>query len=98
MSRIIEKRKIYNVIVEFLKGYGARKITIFGSFARGENTTESDIDIIVEFSDKKSLIDIVRIERELSEKLGIKVDLLTNKSLSPYIAEEIQKDVEVIYE
>jgi len=52
---------------------------------------------MVEFSERKSLLELVRIERELSEILGIKVDLLTEKSISPYLIDSIRKEMEVIY-
>ena len=64
---------------------------------RGELTDKSDIDILVEFSERKSLLDLVRIERELSVALSIKVDLLTEKSISPYLIDRIKSEMEVIY-
>jgi predicted nucleotidyltransferase len=57
----------------------------------------SDIAVIVEFSVKKSLLELVRIERELYEVLGIKVDLLTEKSISPYLTDIVKQQMEVIY-
>lgn len=84
-------------ITSILKKQDAKTIAIFGSYARGEETTTSDIDIIVEFTKRKSLLDIIRIERILTETLGIKVDLLTKQSISPYLIDTIQKEMEVIY-
>lgn len=69
----------------------------FGSYARGEETKDSDVDLLVKFSKRKSLLDLVRIERELSELIGFKVDLLTEKSISPYIRDSIKRDLQVIY-
>ena len=60
------------------------RLRLFGSYATGEETPESDVDLIADFSDRKSLLDLVRIEREFSERLGRKVDLLTENALSPY--------------
>ena len=91
------REEIFEKIVQALKNQGARKVTVFGSYVRGEEKTESDIDILVEFSGRKSLLELVRIERELSEALGIKVDLLTEKSISPYLIDTIRKEMEVIY-
>lgn len=85
-------------VISILENHGAKKVSIFGSYARGEQNPESDLDIIVEFSGKKSLLDIVGIEQELSDKLGIKVDLLTEKSISPYLINRIKKELMVIYE
>lgn len=89
---------IFRKVTSILASYGAKKISIFGSYARGEANPESDIDIIVEFSERKTLLDIVGIEQELSEALGIKVDLLTEKSISPYLVDRIKKEMVVIHE
>ncbi|HIC93378.1 MAG TPA: hypothetical protein EYP09_03910 [Anaerolineae bacterium] len=93
----MNREEVFEKIVQVLKDRGARKIAIFGSFVRGEEKPESDIDVIVEFAGRKSLLELVRIERELSEALGIKVDLLTEKSISPYLIDTIKKEMEVIY-
>jgi len=71
---------------------------IFGSYSRGEQKEKSDIDILVKFSRRKSLLDLVRIERRLSEILGVKVDLVTEGSLSPYIIDEVKKELKVLYD
>ncbi len=63
---------------------------------RREERPGSDIDVIVEFSETKSLLELVRIERELSEALGMKVDLLTEKSISPYLIDQVKKEMEVV--
>lgn len=93
----MRRQEIFEKIVRMLKDRGAIKIAIFGSYIRGEEKPESDIDIIVEFSDRKSLLELVRIERELSEDLEIKVDLLTEKFISPYMIDTIKKEMEVIH-
>jgi hypothetical protein len=85
-------------IISILKEHGAKKISIFGSYARGVATNKSDLDIIVEFEAPKGLITFVGIENELSEILGIKVDLLTERSISPYLIDRIKKEAVVIYE
>jgi hypothetical protein len=94
----MDKEEIFKKIAQVLKNQGARKIAVFGSYVRGEERPGSDIDIIVEFSERKSLLDIVGIEQELSDVLGVKVDLLTEKSISPYLIDRIKKEMMVIYE
>ncbi|MDO9548172.1 MAG: nucleotidyltransferase family protein [Candidatus Marinimicrobia bacterium] len=84
-------------IVEMLKRHGAKEIKIFGSYVRDETREESDLDILVEFSERKSLLDLVGIEQELEEALGIKVDLLTRKSISPYLIDRIEKEAVVVF-
>jgi len=73
---------------------GLQKVAVFGSYVRGEEAPESDIDILVEFAEPKSLLTLENIELELSDYLGIKVDLLTEKSISPYLIDEIRKEVQ----
>lgn len=80
-------------IMERLKNEGAVYIAIFGSYLRGEETPESDIDVLVRFSEPKGLLELVKIQRELSESIGKKVDLVTEGSLSPLIRDEIQREV-----
>lgn len=73
---------------------------VFGSFVRGEQKKKSDIDIAIEFDkDKgKSLLDLVHIEYELSKIFKRKVDLGIFSSLSPYIVEDVKREIQVIYE
>ena len=73
-------------------------IGVFGSMARGEAQKKSDIDLIVRFSKRKSLLSMVRLERELSEALGRKVDLLTEAAISPYMRESVLKELKVVYD
>lgn len=87
-----------NKIKELCKAEDIIFVGLFGSFARGEFTADSDIDLLVRFSKGKSLLDIVRIERELSAAFDRKVDLLTEASISPYLREKIKHELEVIYE
>ncbi len=70
---------------------------VFGSVARGEETVDSDIDILVRFSKRTGLLSLIRLERELSGALGREVDLLTEKAISPYLREQILADLRVLY-
>ena len=70
---------------------------VFGSVARGADTEKSDIDLLVRFSERKGLLDLVRLERVFSEPLGRKVDLLTEAAISPYIRQNIIQDLVVLY-
>jgi predicted nucleotidyltransferase len=77
-------------ILPLLKEAGVVRSSLFGSFVRGEQTEESDIDILIEFPKGKSLLDLVDLEMKLEQALGRKVDLLTYNSLSPYLKDSIQ--------
>ncbi|OKY77556.1 MAG: Minimal nucleotidyltransferase [Candidatus Methanohalarchaeum thermophilum] len=75
-----------------LMNKGASYVAIFGSHIKGNETSSSDVDVLVEFSEPKTLIDVVRIERELSDLIGKDVDLVTKKSLSPLISKNLEKE------
>ncbi|HCD37294.1 MAG TPA: hypothetical protein DEQ77_00925 [Candidatus Omnitrophica bacterium] len=92
----MKKQKLFQLIALNLKKYGAKKVAIFGSYARNEEKKTSDIDILVKFSPAKSLLDLVKIERELSETAGVKVDLLTEKAISPLLINNIKKEMKVL--
>jgi hypothetical protein len=73
--------RIRDIIINHLQDFKPSKVGIFGSFARGENKKGSDIDILVEFKKPPSLLALIRLENELSEILGIKVDLVTTGAI-----------------
>ena len=87
-----------NILQELCERNHIYRLRLFGSLARGEATEDSDIDLIADFSQRISLMDLVRIEREFSERLGRTVDLLTEGSLSPYLRERIFEESKVVYE
>jgi len=86
-------------IINYLKPYNPERIGIFGSFARREQTATSDIDILVKFRETISLLDLVKIHRELSQILGREIDLVTEASLkNERLKKYIYKDLKVIFE
>lgn len=94
----MDKHALFERVISILERHGVKKIAIFGSYARDEANPESDVDILVEFCDRKSLLDLVGIEQELADALGLKVDLLTEKSISPYLIDRIKREMKMIYE
>jgi predicted nucleotidyltransferase len=85
-------------LVEICRQNKVAKVGLFGSAVRGEDTEGSDIDLVVEFSERKSLLALVALERKLSSALGRDVDLLTEASISPYLRDRIMGDLRIIYE
>jgi predicted nucleotidyltransferase len=76
-------------VVPVLKQHEIKRAALFGSFARGEQTTHSDLDLLVEFRRGKSLFDLVALKMDLETKTGRKVDLLTYRSLHRSIRDRI---------
>ena len=85
--------EIKHKIVPTLKRYDVSRASIFGSFVRGEQKRKSDLDLLVEFDQAPSLLEFIRMEDELSEKLGIKVDLVMKKALKTHIGRRILAEV-----
>jgi predicted nucleotidyltransferase len=90
----MNQSEIKNIILSQLKEFDPLKIGIFGSFARGDNKKGSDIDILVEFKESPTLLTLIKLENDLSEILGIKVDLITTGALkNKRIKKSIKKDL-----
>jgi predicted nucleotidyltransferase len=88
------QQQIKNIILNHLKGFQPVSVGIFGSFARAENTESSDIDILVKFKVAPSLLTLIKLENELSELLGIKVDLITTGAIkNKRVKKSIKKDL-----
>jgi len=73
--------------------YKVKELGIFGSYVRGEENEESDLDILVEFYETPSLLKFINLENYLSDLLGRKVDLVMKKALKPNIGKAILREV-----
>lgn len=93
MSNKEQIKKVIKEKLPFLKKkYHVKRLGVFGSFARDDQTPGSDIDIIVEFESSIGFFDFIRLENFLSEILGKQVDLITEKALKPVIKEDVLKE------
>jgi uncharacterized protein len=87
--------ELKNKIREILKKNGIVRAGVFGSYARGEQRKNSDIDILVEFDD--SLLKLIKLERELKNEINLKVDLLTYNGIHPLLKKRIlNEEVRII--
>ena len=78
-----------------LQRYGVKKIGLFGSYIRGENKEESDIDFLVEFEEgKKNYDNFIELAFFLEDSFNKQVDLLTSESMSPYLKPYILREIE----
>lgn len=81
------------VILQKVHPLNPTQVSVLGSYAKGQQTPASDIDILIDTNAYFTLLDLIGIEQELSEALGIKVDLITRRSLSPYLKSSIEKNI-----
>jgi len=79
-----------------LQGYGVRRVGLFGSCVRGEMTSDSDIDMLVEIGRDISLLDFVGLKLELEDALNRKVDLVEYSTIKPLLRESILAQQEII--
>jgi predicted nucleotidyltransferase len=93
---IMTIEEIKSKIVPILKQHGIKKAAIFGSLAKGEAKTSSDIDILVEIKSDMSLLDFIGIKIELEEALKMRVDLVEYDTIKPIIKERILAEQVVI--
>lgn len=79
-------------IIPILKDAGVFRSFAFGSYARNEADEKSDLDLIIEFNERKSLLDIIHIKHKLEDAIGIDVDILTQEAIHPSLKKYIEKD------
>ena len=94
------KKSIVNKLQAFFPAYPVEKAWIFGSYARGEETRKSDVDIMVKFDENAgvSLFDFIRIMHKLEDLLHKKVDLVTEGGIMKFAKESIEQDKILVYE
>ena len=73
--------------------YQVQSLGLFGSYVRQEQTPESDLDILVAFSESPGLLQFVALENHLSELLGVPVDLVMRDALKPHLGDRILQEV-----
>ncbi|MBX3163521.1 MAG: nucleotidyltransferase domain-containing protein [Bacteroidetes bacterium] len=93
----VEKNKIMQTIVDYLKNYKVIEVGFFGSFMRDEMNADSDIDILVKYNRGTTLFDIVKMKMDLTEKTGRNIDLVDKEAVFPKVMEYIQKDLKTVY-
>jgi predicted nucleotidyltransferase len=89
---------IYQAIEPFIADFGIKQIQIFGSYARGEENSNSDIDIIVDISKAIGIYQFIGLKQDLEASLHKKIDLFKPSTLEPLIKEQILAEAVTIYE
>ena len=100
MTQLDRLRHLKEDVLRIAGRHKAGKIYIFGSCARGEETPESDVDILVQFDHGRpiGLLRYARMWREIEELIGRKVDLVEDGTLMPFAVESANRDKQLIYE
>jgi predicted nucleotidyltransferase len=100
MAYSLEQKISKEELADFCQSHHIKKLSIFGSFIRGELNPDSDIDILVEFEKDHTpgLFSIIRMEMALTEMLERKVDLRTPEDLSKYFRDEVVRNAKLQYQ
>ena len=101
--KVKETGKILQEIIQILKEhqeelretYKVKRLKVFGSYAKNEQTEKSDLDLMVSFEETPTLLEFIDLKEYLENITGIRVDLVTEDGISPYIKPYI-KEIEVL--
>jgi predicted nucleotidyltransferase len=82
-------RNLRREILDAATRHGAHNVRVFGSVARGSDTPDSDVDLLVDFEPERSLYDLVELQLDIESLLGRRADVVTEGSLSIYLRERV---------
>lgn len=88
-SRFVALPAIREDVRRIAAAHGAGNVRVFGSVGRGEQDVSSDLDLLVDMAEGRSLFDLIALSNDLEETLGVDVDVVTEASLSPYIRDRV---------
>lgn len=88
-SRSVALPAIREDVRRIAAAHGAGNVRVFGSVGRGEQGASSDLDLLVDMAEGRSLFDLIALSNDLEESLGVDVDVVTEASLSPYIRDRV---------
>lgn len=83
-------------IKRIAKEHGATNLRVFGSYARGEAGPASDLDLLIDLEAGRDLLDLIGLKQDLEEIIGREVDVVTEKSLSPHIRQQIISEAKAL--
>ena len=87
------RARLAELLPDLRAEYGVRSLSIFGSYARGEQTPGSDLDLLIEFDEVPGLFAFASLQYALEDRLGVSVDLFTRPMLKPRIAPNVEADL-----
>ena len=89
---------LYEAFLPYIEEYGVKKISVFGSYAREADTVNSDIDILVELTNKFGIYKFIQLKQNLEAALGKSIDLVETECLEPLIKDTVLSEAITIYE
>ena len=92
MGKQIKKSDLKSAIISVLNRHEVAKAGLFGSHARGTAKKGSDVDVLIRFKGRKTLLDLIRLKQELEDSLRREVDVLTYKSVHPLLRKRVLKE------
>ncbi len=94
ISQVIESLRRQLQLIR--QRYQVESLSVFGSYVRHEQRPDSDIDVLVTFSETPSLLKFIELENYLSDNIGVKIDLVMKDSLKPRIGRQILSEAVMI--
>ncbi|WP_456411383.1 nucleotidyltransferase family protein [Oceanithermus sp.] len=92
-AKVNYRQELREQLPELRARYGVRRLFLFGSRARGDAHAGSDLDLLVEFERVPTLLDLVRLEQELADDLGIRVQVITPGAIKPLLRPAMERDL-----
>lgn len=86
MPDLLSRRDAINALAT---QHGAKNVRVFGSYATGRETPDSDLDLLVDLEPGRDLLDLIGFKQAVEQALGVKTDVLTEVALSPYLRQRI---------
>lgn len=90
------KHNLRALLPDLRERYHVESLAVFGSYARGDEQPDSDLDVLVSFSEVPGLLRFIELEQELSDRLGVSVDLVEEGSLKSHVDETVRRDAQPI--
>lgn len=100
MNAILSLSKLKKIISKIALKHGVSAVWLFGSYARNEAKEHSDVDLLIEKGNVKTMIQLISFQQDLEKHLGIKVDVVTTESIKYdyFILKELERDAFSLYD
>ena len=97
-GQVLTRDEIRETVSRIAAEHGAERVWLYGSWARGDVGPDSDVDLLLDEGDMRTLMDIASFHLDCEDALGCTVDVTMNGALRPRFARRIAADAEVLYE